>query len=662
MGHPGRRAVALLLLAWALGCGAGTAADWTSLSGGGPSAFPDRLELDDGGALLVGTSHPPGADPVPTLIRVDAAGESLVWEHSYPAAAGVQLRVAQRHGESFAVLGDGASGFHLGLVASDGHVESWTVFEAEGARASALTVLADGGLALAGTRTWAGGEAQDWYWLARLSPEGALLWQRQEQLVHSLPGPARAFDLVEAADGSLLFLGGVDDRNDESLKISQVLLFSAGGELKWGATLKSLLNGKDGLTCRAARELDGDEWLLACAVEHGGPWTGVPRSYLYLLVLGDAAGDLRRHVLVSGLSVQALAPGTEGGFEVLSIEDDTGRVSLVELDEHFNVRSAVASDWPAPCAAPDGADCRLTARLQGDGSLVVAGAASSSDGWRHEFPRFSPDGALPPGCFPAQPARVAFYPPAPQHWRIRRTVDRPPEPAPASATVAAAPPVWSRTVEPLCPEPTECGQPVAWVWWVPPGARCAESDIVLQADSTPPLETAYDWDVDHVVNAFAVDETGPTLRVPFNGEAERTVVLRARGDCERGEWQLTWISLRWAYCDRMDELSDVRVGEPPLRVWADGRLEVQALAEVDAVNLLVGRIGEWPSEGLATQTCHRTDGTYTLRGTLILDEELPPDSWVLAAGANGLGSGPWGLDSLGLVGREPGLAGCGPSP
>jgi len=136
-----------------------------------------------------------------------------------------------------------------------------------------------------------------------------------------------------------------------------------------------------------------------------------------------------------------------------------------------------------------------------------------------------------------------------------------------------------------------------------------------------------------------------------------TVEIRASNNC----WGSSPPLVVNALACGPKEVSDVRAGEPPLRIEARGA-EVRIGAEpgATAYNVYSGPIGSWhpPSmESACFLDAWRDNGD----GTVTLDLQAPSGRWVLVTASNAEGEGPAGPDGDGRERKDRGSWNlCGP--
>ena len=115
--------------------------------------------------------------------------------------------------------------------------------------------------------------------------------------------------------------------------------------------------------------------------------------------------------------------------------------------------------------------------------------------------------------------------------------------------------------------------------------------------------------------------------------------MTAPGGPEEVEYQVLAIDFMGrtsADIPPLGEISDVRAGEPPLLVHRQERtLVVERDPGVTAYNVYADALGSWyspsPAEG---SVCGITDWTDNGDGTVTLDFDVPPNSWVVVTGSD----------------------------
>jgi len=112
-------------------------------------------------------------------------------------------------------------------------------------------------------------------------------------------------------------------------------------------------------------------------------------------------------------------------------------------------------------------------------------------------------------------------------------------------------------------------------------------------------------------------------------------------------------------------VSHIPLGEPPLLVIPRrGRLRLESDAAALAYNVYADALGSWyaPRDRKGS-VCAVKDWTDNGDGTLDLDYEIPPNSWILVTGSNVCGEGPAGPDSAGTERTQMGTwIRCGSGP
>lgn len=229
----------------------------------------------DGGFFVVGTA---GGELV--WMRIDDTGEAL-WSRGAatpaPAPAGSLTRVATfPDGFAFAMqTGDLTSGYaaHVVRVELDGTVRWTRDIESSLIRPEAALGLADGSMLLAGRRSR--GAPFGSAWLARLDPDGTLVWEQSygtdinASVEDVAPHPDGGFVLASHGEGDAVVLG-VDDA----------------GVVTWERRLD--LGGSDAATAVAVSTA-GDLYVAGTTHLRGGP-EELSRTDGWLLRAADADG------------------------------------------------------------------------------------------------------------------------------------------------------------------------------------------------------------------------------------------------------------------------------------------------------------------------------------------------------------------------------------
>lgn len=165
--------------------------------------------LPDGGAVATGAY---GADGQGWVLRVDARGET-VWEKRFGGAGYDVFNAVARHGrEGFVAVGTtrskGPAGGAAWVMRLDEKGEpAWEklLTPVKGATANSVLMLADGGMiVLGGSIVEPGlGHSTEKAWLARLGPDGAVLWTK----VFDASGDENLFSAVALPDGGFAIAG-----------------------------------------------------------------------------------------------------------------------------------------------------------------------------------------------------------------------------------------------------------------------------------------------------------------------------------------------------------------------------------------------------------------------------------------------------------------------
>ena len=183
---------------------------WQKTVGGAEEdALFSVAALPDGGAVATG-AH--GADGQGWVLRVDGKGDT-VWEKRFGGTGYDVFNAIARHGETaFVAVGTTRSKGPAGgaawvMLLSDKGEPAWEklLTPVKGASANSVLVLADGGLLVAGGSIVEPGLGMqtEQAWLARLGPDGALLWTK----VFEAPGDQNLFAAVALPDGSFAVAG-----------------------------------------------------------------------------------------------------------------------------------------------------------------------------------------------------------------------------------------------------------------------------------------------------------------------------------------------------------------------------------------------------------------------------------------------------------------------
>jgi hypothetical protein len=183
---------------------------WQKAVGGAEEdALFSVAALPDGGAIATGAY---GADGQGWLLRVDGKGET-VWEKRYGGVGYDVFNAIVRHaGGGFVAMGTtrskGPAGGAAWVMRLDEKGEpAWErlLTPVKGATANSVLALADGGLLIAGGSIVEPGlgNATERAWLARLAPDGAVLWTK----VFDAPGDENLFSAVALPDGGFAVAG-----------------------------------------------------------------------------------------------------------------------------------------------------------------------------------------------------------------------------------------------------------------------------------------------------------------------------------------------------------------------------------------------------------------------------------------------------------------------
>jgi hypothetical protein len=164
--------------------------------------------MPDGGAVATG-SH--GADGQAWVLRVDGKGET-VWEKRFGGTGYDVFNSVARYGDGFVAVGTtrskgpaGGGAWVMRLDAKGDPVWERLLTPVKGASANSALVLADGGLLVTGgsiVEPGLGKESEK-AWLARLGPDGAVLWTK----VFDAAGDQNLFSAVALADGGFAVAG-----------------------------------------------------------------------------------------------------------------------------------------------------------------------------------------------------------------------------------------------------------------------------------------------------------------------------------------------------------------------------------------------------------------------------------------------------------------------
>jgi len=183
---------------------------WEKTFGGAEEdALFSVAALPDGGAIAAG-AH--GADGQGWLLRIDAKG-ALVWEKRLGGTGYDVFNAVARHRQAgFVAVGTtrskGPAGGAAWVVRLDEKGDAlWEklLTPVKGASANSVLVLADGGLLVSGGSVVEPGLGLDKEkaWLARLAPDGAVLWTK----VFDSTGDENLFSAVALPDGGFAVAG-----------------------------------------------------------------------------------------------------------------------------------------------------------------------------------------------------------------------------------------------------------------------------------------------------------------------------------------------------------------------------------------------------------------------------------------------------------------------
>jgi hypothetical protein len=183
---------------------------WQKTVGGAEEdALFSVAALPDGGAIAVG-AH--GADGQGWVLRLDAKGET-VWEKRYGGTGYDVFNAIARHDKGgFVAVGTtrskGPAGGAAWVMRLDEKGEpAWErlLTPVRAATANSVLTLADGGLLVAGGSIVEPGlgNATEKAWLARLGPDGAVLWTK----VFDAAGDENLFSAVALPDGGFAVAG-----------------------------------------------------------------------------------------------------------------------------------------------------------------------------------------------------------------------------------------------------------------------------------------------------------------------------------------------------------------------------------------------------------------------------------------------------------------------
>lgn len=178
---------------------------------GGPEedALFSVAAMPDGGAIATGAY---GADGQGWLLRIDAKGET-VWEKRYGGTGYDVFNAVIRHaGNSFVAVGTtrskgpaGGAAWVMRLDAKGEPLWERLLTPVKAATANSVLALADGGLLVAGGSIVEPGlgNATEKAWLARLGPDGAVLWTK----VFDSSADENLFSAVALPDGGFAVAG-----------------------------------------------------------------------------------------------------------------------------------------------------------------------------------------------------------------------------------------------------------------------------------------------------------------------------------------------------------------------------------------------------------------------------------------------------------------------
>ena len=251
--------------------------------------------------------------------------------------------------------------------------------------ASAVTALADGGLALAGftqsTDLPGGKKSAGWsdFWLVRTDAAGKLLWNQTYGGAQSVEG---AFSVSELADGGVALAGfGVVNTSDDYVWLVRT---DADGELLWSQTYGGWKNDD-----AAAMIALADGGLALAGATNSIDLPGGQKSaggYDMLLVRTDANGTLLWNQTYGGsgndeaFAVTALADGGLALAGFTNSSDLPGGQTTAGDYDFWVVRTDAAGKllWNKTFGGPFRDEAFGLTSLA-DGGLVLAGTKESSD-------------------------------------------------------------------------------------------------------------------------------------------------------------------------------------------------------------------------------------------------------------------------------------------
>lgn len=222
----------------------------------------------------------------------------------------------------------------------------------------------DGGYIVAGNTTGSSGTVHAW--LAKLSPAGALVWQRQFG-----PAPfAAAFSVAQTADGGYITSGTSGAINNSSVLVAK---FGPTGTLQWQKTYGT---GNEDVGNSVQQTADGG-YIVGGEIVTQNPDTSRPGEAL-LLKLTPTGAIQFQDVFNAGISQDLSSNGTsvrqtpDGGYILAGFQQALGTASWLA-----KTTSTGALSWQHVFVVPPHFSEFASVRLTRDGGYIAAGTTDA---------------------------------------------------------------------------------------------------------------------------------------------------------------------------------------------------------------------------------------------------------------------------------------------
>jgi len=469
----------------------------------------------------------------------------------------------------------------------------------------ALELPGGGFLVLAGTDSWGAGERDAW--LLEIDEDGDLLWQQAYGTEDSeLPNA-----IIPAQDGGYFIVGNTTAKRIIDI---WVLKLDAARDVEWSRTYGTLyieipyearLTSDGGLVMGGStfflNEHDEEEWdMIVLLIDSEGRCDWLKR-------LGGRGEDL-------GFDVVFTLEGFVAAGSTTSVGDGTQAAWLVKISRSGTL------DWQRAFGSGTSA---FSLDQASSGGYLMAGQAVRPG--RADMDAFilglDSDGHLDwqrryGGDFDEN------------LWRVQETPD---------GRIAASGTTSSYGA----------GRTDLWVFRLPPDGVIGPCCLLLDGQMEEKQPQGLIHDITESPQSVTVTATSTSAAVAnFYGRVSEL--------CTGDGWEAP-----------PELVSDQPSGEPPLLVLPNRQgLRLEVDPDSLAYNVYADALGSWyaPRDRKGS-VCAVEDWTDNGDGTLDLDYEIPPNSWILVTGSNGCGEGPAGPDSAGTERTQMGTwIRCGPGP